>query len=229
MRARSEMITQVERLLNDSVQDTFGSTAVQRALTDALSSAARQLANSPIGKKHLRQHTDAASFEAGVETYDRPDRQLGVERVEYRRDSTARWRSAEYRPPQSGRTAPPLYWFDDVASGQVRIWPAFDAVNGEQYRLRYYATPRFPQDDTGSFNDPYGDSSELHRYPEQLDLICEYGAALNLAAEEDLNTTPIQHLRNEYNRVLMSLIGGTANVPRDKQNRRMYTRDEEND
>lgn len=227
MRTLANMKTQVARLVNDTPGDVFDDAALGRALADALTTAARQMVNNPVGKKYLRQYTSATVLQSGVEEYSRPDDQLGVERVEFREEGTERWRTADYRPPQPGRTPPPLYWFDDVDDTKIRIWPAFDTVGTEEYRLRYYAVPLFPQDSSGTFNDPYGDGSEIHGYPEQLDLVCEYGAALNLLAEENLNTTPLEHLQQEYQRTITTLVGGISNVPRDRQNTRNYATEED--
>lgn len=223
MRTLGDMRYEVRRKINDVADDSVTDPAVDRALSDGLEVLARDLLVNPIGKRILRTHSTATSLVVDQEEYDLPTDNLQLDRVYYRDSaSTDRWTTLEYRPPQPGKTPPPLFWFDDLGLMQVRIWPSFASIGSEEYRYRYYRMPPFPSSDDGTFNDPDATGSDVNAFPPEFDSVVELRAALLLASEENLNTAPIQFLNDMYNRHVQALVQGVPMTYPDRQYRAMY-------
>lgn len=228
MRTLGDMKYEVRRQLNDLADDVMDDPAITRALSDGLEVAARDLLINPIGKRILRAHSPATALVADQEEYDLPSDNLQLDRVYYRNtNDTQRWTTLEYRPPQPGKTPPPLFWFDDLGLMQVRIWPAFSTIGGEEYRLRYYRMPAFPEVDEATFNDPDGDGTDTNAMPPELDAIVEFRAAMILASEENLNNVPIQFFNDMYNRLMRALVQGVPMTYPDRQYRAMVAGNQE--
>lgn len=229
LRTLNDMTAQVRRLVNDVHDGQFDPVTVDQALRDALEAVTRDLVADPIGQRLLRTHQAAQSFTKDTETYDKPADAIQVDRVEYRSSGSDAWKTAEYRPPQRGKTPPPVYWFDDAGLTQIRIWPAFTSVSDQQYRMRYYAWPQFPQADEGTFDDPAASGTDTYHYPRQMDRVVEYQAAILLVEQENLNTVPVQYFQNQYSAILSTIIRGVPGTYPDREVRRPYTRQNQED
>lgn len=228
MRNLADMRFQVRRLLNDVRGDVWKDPALNQALEDGVKLLAFDLVSDPHGRVRLRAHSTAATLQAGTEEYSLPGDCLKVEEAQFRESSSAtRWRSAQYRPPQPGKTPPPLFWFDDLGDNQIRIWPEYATIDSEQWRVAYFRMPQFPQTDDATFNDPYGDGSDTYDYSEMFAMAVEYRGALNAAEEEQLNNVPLEYLQQMYRRYLQTLIQGVPMAWPDRQYTMMYSRNNE--
>jgi len=218
MRTLAEMRTMTRRHLNDMSTDVFSPDRIDGAIEDALNTLAYDLLAHPIGSRLLRTQTEAISLSAGTEEYTIPEDCIKVDRVWYRESPDAkRWKAAEYRSPQPGKTPPPFYWFNGTDAVRIMIWPAMASWNEEEYKLRYFRRPKFPVSDTATFNDPDDTGSNTDNYPAPMDRAVEYKAAAILAGEESLAQAGIQFFEQLYQGRVTSMVQAVPMTWPDKQ------------
>lgn len=210
MKTRNEMVSFIRRKLRDGIEDcpVYEESDILDDMETAWEQMRVEMAQHDLGRWVLMTYTSAQDFVAEQEIYDLPDDCLMVYNVQCRYSSDYAWLDVPYGKPHrdamsfSNGTAKllsamqlpastGLVWYDDTEYGKLRLWPEFNTVSNEQFRIRYAQNPVFVTTDTATLRDPEETGSTVYLFPDGTDTALCYLTASILALEELEDGKPI--------------------------------------